>query len=92
MERHKAMQADSEEVTKFVFLSEKCNDPSYVACNRPVIMVEDGKSLGKWAGLCKVGEDGEAHKIVNCSSVMVTNPGNPHPALEHLQDVVTEKK
>merc|ERR1719433_2593786 len=49
MERHKAMQADSEEVTKFVFLSEECN--------LPVIMVEDGKSLGKWAGLCKDDKD-----------------------------------
>merc|ERR550525_303027 len=57
MERHKDKQGDNDEITKFVMLSEKCNDQVYKACikaladdcNLPVIMIENGKVLGQWA-------------------------------------------
>lgn len=34
--------------------------------------VDTRQELGQWAGLCKIGPDGEATKIVRCSCAVVS--------------------
>ncbi|CAK9109460.1 40S ribosomal protein S12 [Durusdinium trenchii] len=48
-----------------VFLAESCNEATYkkliqglcIEKNVPVVDVPDNKSLGEWAGLCKIDKD-----------------------------------
>merc|ERR1719238_2507302 len=55
-----------------VFLAEGCNEPTYkklvqglcLEKNVPLIDVPDNKSLGEWAGLCKIDKDGLPRKVV----------------------------
>merc|ERR1712039_820261 len=66
-----------------VFLAESCNEPAYkklvqglcVEKNVPLIDVPDNKSLGEWAGLCKIDKDGNPKKVVGASCVAVTEWG-----------------
>merc|ERR1711953_1447327 len=51
---------------QIVFLAESCNEPTYkklvqglcLEKNVPLIDVADNKTLGEWAGLCKIDSDG----------------------------------
>mmetsp|Transcript_17707 Transcript_17707/g.20468 ORF Transcript_17707/g.20468 Transcript_17707/m.20468 type:complete len:121 (+) Transcript_17707:76-438(+) len=60
-----------------VFLAESCNEATYkklvqALClekNVPVVDVPDNKSLGEWAGLCKIDKDGLPRKVVGTSVV-----------------------
>merc|ERR1719428_1422779 len=60
-----------------VMLAESCNEPTYkklvqglcLEKNIPVIDVPDNKSLGEWAGLCKIDSDGQPKKVVGASCV-----------------------
>ncbi|CAE7755281.1 ALPHAC-AD [Symbiodinium necroappetens] len=66
-----------------VFLSESCNEATYkkliqglcVEKNVPVIDVPDNKSLGEWAGLCKIDKDGMPRKVVGASCVAIVDFG-----------------
>ena len=40
-----------------------------------LVMVDEGKQLGEWAGLCKINEEGEATSVVRCSAACVTEFG-----------------
>uniref|UniRef100_A0A7S4R7W1 40S ribosomal protein S12 n=1 Tax=Alexandrium monilatum TaxID=311494 RepID=A0A7S4R7W1_9DINO len=67
-----------------VFLAESCNEPGYkklvqglcVEKNVPLVDVPDNKSLGEWAGLCKIDKDGLPRKVVGASCVAVTDFGD----------------
>lgn len=48
------------------------------------MMVPTGKQLGEWAGLCKVDEEGNPKKIVNCSCCAIVDYGEKSPALDAL--------
>lgn len=51
------------------------------------VQVEDGKKLGEWAGLCKIDKEGNARKVVGCSSVVVKDWGDPDAdAIDVLQN------
>jgi len=64
-------------------LNENCEEEAYkklvvALCSEhkiPLIKVPDGKQLGEWAGLCQIDRDGNARKVVNCSSVVVKDWG-----------------
>merc|ERR1712224_1185918 len=66
-----------------VFLAESCNEPAYKKLvqglcaekNVPLIDVADNKTLGEWAGLCKIDKDGQPKKVVGASCVCVTDFG-----------------
>ncbi|KAE9461876.1 hypothetical protein C3L33_06232, partial [Rhododendron williamsianum] len=60
-------------------LAEDCNQPDYVKLikalcadnNVSLILVPSAKTLGEWAGLCKLDKDGKARKVIGCSCVVV---------------------
>merc|ERR1719503_303235 len=43
--------------------------------NVHLIDVPDNKSLGEWAGLCKIDKDGLPRKVVGASCVCITDFG-----------------
>eukprot|EP00441_Pelagodinium_beii_P026296 CAMPEP_0197662546 /NCGR_PEP_ID=MMETSP1338-20131121/53870_1 /TAXON_ID=43686 ORGANISM="Pelagodinium beii, Strain RCC1491" /NCGR_SAMPLE_ID=MMETSP1338 /ASSEMBLY_ACC=CAM_ASM_000754 /LENGTH=139 /DNA_ID=CAMNT_0043240441 /DNA_START=55 /DNA_END=474 /DNA_ORIENTATION=- len=75
-----------------VFLAESCNEPTYkklvqglaLEKNIPVIDVPDNKSLGEWAGLCKIDKDGLPRKVVGASCVCVTDFGEEGEAYNFM--------
>merc|ERR1712131_17237 len=60
-------------------LAENCDEANYVRlvealCREnqiPVLKIGDNKTLGEWAGLCKIDREGNARKVVGCSCVVV---------------------
>merc|ERR1719440_1730148 len=62
---------------QLVMLAESCNEPTYkklvqglcLEKNVPLIDIPDNKSLGEWAGLCKIDKDGLPRKVVGASCV-----------------------
>ncbi|CAM9112392.1 unnamed protein product [Hapterophycus canaliculatus] len=78
-------------------LAKDCDNPEYTQLVRALcdegnvhlIMVDTRQELGQWAGLCKIGAEGEATKIVPCSCAVVTDYGEQTQALnvllEHLK-------
>eukprot|EP00931_Biecheleriopsis_adriatica_P089159 TRINITY_DN6332_c0_g1_i6.p2 TRINITY_DN6332_c0_g1~~TRINITY_DN6332_c0_g1_i6.p2 ORF type:complete len:141 (-),score=45.79 TRINITY_DN6332_c0_g1_i6:77-499(-) len=77
-----------------VFLAESCNEPTYkklvqglcLEKNVPVIDVPDNKSLGEWAGLCKIDKDGLPRKVVGASCVCVTEFGEEGEAYNYMMN------
>ncbi len=75
-------------------LVESCTEKEYVRLieslcaehNINLIKVQDGKKLGEWVGLCKIDREGNARKIVGCSSVAVKDFGEESEALNILMD------
>mmetsp|Transcript_105477 Transcript_105477/g.293686 ORF Transcript_105477/g.293686 Transcript_105477/m.293686 type:complete len:140 (-) Transcript_105477:95-514(-) len=82
-----------------VFLAESCNEPAYkklvqglcVEKNIPLVDVPDNKSLGEWAGLCKIDKDGLPRKVVGSSCVCVTDFGEEGQAYEYLMNYLSSK-
>lgn len=64
-------------------LAQDCDQPDYVKlikalCNEgnvQLISVPKAKQLGEWVGLCKLDEEGNARKVVACSSAVVKDLG-----------------
>mmetsp|Transcript_48807 Transcript_48807/g.129003 ORF Transcript_48807/g.129003 Transcript_48807/m.129003 type:complete len:142 (+) Transcript_48807:90-515(+) len=77
-----------------VFLAESCNEPAYkklvqgicLEKNVPLIDVPDNKSLGEWAGLCKIDKDGLPRKVVGASCVAITDFGEEGQAYEYMMN------
>merc|ERR1712139_576223 len=75
-----------------LFLAESCSEPTYkklvqglcLEKNVPLIDVSDNKTLGEWAGLCKIDSDGNAKKVVGASCVCVTDFGEEGNAYEYM--------
>ncbi|KAI6653491.1 Ribosomal protein rps12 [Oopsacas minuta] len=56
-----------------------------------LMKVDDKAALGEWAGLCRLGKDGKAKKIVNCNCVVVTDVGHSTPALDFVMKYFESK-
>merc|ERR1719337_367344 len=77
-----------------VFLAESCNEPTYKKLvqglcsekNIPLIDVPDNKSLGEWAGLCKIDKDGLPRKVVGASCVAVVDFGEEGEAYNYMMN------
>ena len=88
-----AVKALDRRVGHLCCLSSSCNEPAYTKlitalCKEhgiPLIKVEDSKTLGEWAGLCKY-QDGQPVKVVGCSCVVVTMWGEETDAKAYIND------
>merc|ERR1712050_56529 len=77
-----------------VFLAESCNEPTYKKLvqglcsekNVPLIDVADNKTLGEWAGLCKIDKDGLPRKVVGASCVAITDFGEEGNAYNYMMN------
>ena len=87
------------EVTLFILLTfscsllaENCDEANYVRLIEalclehqiPMLKIGDNKTLGEWAGLCKIDREGNARKVVGCSCVVVRSIEDC-PAWDFLQ-------
>jgi len=75
-------------------LAESCNEPTYkklvqglcLEKNVPLIDIADNKTLGEWAGLCKIDKDGLPRKVVGASCVAITDFGEEGQAYDYLMN------
>merc|ERR1712018_295465 len=73
-------------------LAENCDEANYVRLIEalcvehqiPILKIGDNKTLGEWAGLCKIDREGNARKVVGCSCVVVRSVEDC-PAWDYLQ-------
>merc|ERR1711933_194310 len=76
-----------------VFLAESCNEATYkklvkgLCLEKSVHLIEvpDNKSLGEWAGLCKIDKDGLPRKVVGASCVCITDWGEEGKGYDYIQ-------
>ena len=91
--REVAKSLDSR-TAKLCCLAKDCDNAEYLRLVRALcdeggvnlIMVDEGRQLGEWAGLCKIDEEGEATKVVGCSCAVVHNFGEDTHALNCLME------
>ncbi|KAE8697890.1 40S ribosomal protein S12 [Hibiscus syriacus] len=53
--------------------------------NVKLLHAPSSKTLGEWAGLCKIDSEGKARKVVGCFCVVVKDYGEQHEAVEIVQ-------
>ena len=96
---HECTKALDKRKAVMCFLAKNCDVDQYIRlvealCKEHKIRlmkVDDKGALGEWAGLCRLGRDGKAKKIVNCNCVVVTDVGHSTPALEFVMKYFESK-
>ena len=91
---HECAKALDKHTAKLCCLAKDCDNPEYTKLVRALceeggvnlVMVDTGKQLGEWCGLCKIDEEGEATKVVGCSCAVVLNYGEDSHALNCLME------
>lgn len=89
--REVAKALDSRQA-KLCCLAKDCDNAEYSRLVRALcddsgvhlLMVDEGKQLGEWAGLCKIDAEGNAVKVVRCSAAAVVEFGEDTHALAVL--------
>ncbi|XP_072958271.1 small ribosomal subunit protein eS12-like isoform X1 [Typha angustifolia] len=74
-----AAKAIEKHAAQLCLLAEDCDQPDYVKLvkalcadhNVHLVTVPSAKTLGEWAGLCKIDSEGKARKVVGCSCVVI---------------------
>ncbi|KAJ6428282.1 hypothetical protein OIU84_023662 [Salix udensis] len=77
-------------------LAEDCNQPDYIKLVKALcadhgvglLTVPSAKTLGEWAGLCKIDSEGNARKVVGCSCVVVKDYGETSEGYNVVQEHV----
>lgn len=93
---HEGAKVIEKHAAQLCVLAEDCNQPDYVKLvkalcaehNTHLITVPSAKTLGEWAGLCKIDSEGKARKVVGCSCVVVKDFGEESRALSIVQQHV----
>ncbi|CAA7049591.1 unnamed protein product [Microthlaspi erraticum] len=86
---HESAKLIEKRVAKLCVLAEDCNQPDYVKLvkalcadhNINLLTVPSAKTLGEWAGLCKIDSEGNARKVVGCSCLVVKVTSLSHSLL-----------
>ena len=91
---HEYCKALDKRAAQLCILADNCEEAAYKKlvqslCSEheiKMIMVNDSKELGEWAGLCKLDAEGNARKVVSCSCVVITDFGEESAGLTLLMD------
>uniref|UniRef100_A0ACD5U927 Uncharacterized protein n=1 Tax=Avena sativa TaxID=4498 RepID=A0ACD5U927_AVESA len=91
-----AAKSIEKHVAQLCVLAEDCDQPDYVKLvkalcaehNVHLVTVPSAKTLGEWAGLCKIDSEGKARKVVGCSCVVVKDYGEESEGLNIVQEYV----
>nr|XP_023929763.1 40S ribosomal protein S12-like [Quercus suber] len=76
---HEGAKVIEKHAAQLCVIAEDCNQPDYVKLVKglcadhdvKLMTVPSAKTLGEWAGLCKIDSEGKATKVVDCSCVVV---------------------
>ncbi|KAL1814494.1 hypothetical protein DCAR_0518649 [Daucus carota subsp. sativus] len=87
---HEGAKVIEKHAAQLCVLAEDCNQPDYVKLvkalcadhNVSLVTVPSAKTLGEWAGLCKIDSEGNARKVVGCSCVVVKDYGEESEGLD----------
>ena len=68
---------------KICILADDCSEAAYVKLvealcaesQTPLYRVDANKTIGEWVGLCKIGADGKALKVIKCSCAVIVDWG-----------------
>ncbi|KAG7568676.1 Ribosomal protein L7Ae/L30e/S12e/Gadd45, partial [Arabidopsis thaliana x Arabidopsis arenosa] len=94
---HESAKLIEKRVAQLCVLAEDCNQPDYVKLVKALcadhsiklLTVPSAKTLGEWAGLCKIDSEGNARKVVGCSCLVIKDYGEETTALnivkKHLE-------
>ncbi|KAK6121162.1 hypothetical protein DH2020_045083 [Rehmannia glutinosa] len=93
---HEAAKVIEKHAAQLCVLAEDCDQTDYVKLvkalcadhNVSLITVPSAKTLGEWAGLCKIDSEGKARKVVGCSCVVVKDYGEESEGLHIVQEYV----
>ncbi|KAI7724968.1 hypothetical protein M8C21_011189 [Ambrosia artemisiifolia] len=93
---HEAAKVIEKHAALLCVLAEDCNQPDYqklvkALCadhNVSLVTVPAAKTLGEWAGLCKIDSEGKARKVVGCSCLVVKDYGEESEGLHIVQEYV----
>ncbi|CAI0406732.1 unnamed protein product [Linum tenue] len=91
---HEAAKVIEKHAAQLCVLAEDCNQADYVKLvkalcadhNVNLVTVPSAKTLGEWAGLCKIDSEGNARKVVGCSCVVVRDYGEESEGLNVVQE------
>ncbi len=89
-----------QKTAKLCCLASDCDNPEYTKlvralCNEGnvhLLMVDTGKLLGEYCGLCKLNDEGVATKVVRCSCAVVTEFGEEGQAFSVLMEFLKNQK
>ncbi|KAL3342269.1 hypothetical protein AABB24_026340 [Solanum stoloniferum] len=92
---HEGAKVIEKHAAQLCVLAEDCDQPDYVKLvkalcadhNVSLVTVLNAKTLGEWAGLCKIDSEGKARKVVGCGCVVVQDYGEETEGLHIVQRV-----
>ncbi|XP_074286063.1 small ribosomal subunit protein eS12-like [Silene latifolia] len=94
---HEGAKVIEKHTAQLCLLAEDCDQPDYVKLvkalcaehNVDLLTVPSAKTLGEWAGLCKIDSEGNARKVVGCSCVVIKDFGEDtegrHVVQQHIK-------
>ncbi|KAJ6704985.1 40S RIBOSOMAL PROTEIN S12 [Salix purpurea] len=93
---HEGAKVIEKHAAQLCVLAEDCNQPDYIKLVKALcadhgvglLTVPSAKTLGEWAGLCKIDTEGNARKVVGCSCVVVKDYGETSEGYNVVQEHV----
>ncbi|KAL8056293.1 hypothetical protein ABFX02_04G110300 [Erythranthe guttata] len=93
---HAAAKSIEKHAAQLCVMAEDCNQPDYIKLvkalcaehNVNLITVPSAKTLGEWAGMCKIDSEGKARKVVGASCIVVKDYGEESEGLHIVQEYV----
>ncbi|KAM1389369.1 hypothetical protein ACFX2I_017363 [Malus domestica] len=91
---HEGAKVIEKHAAQLCVVAEDCDQADYVKLvkalcadhNVKLMSIPSAKTLGEWAGLCKIDSEGKARKVVGCSCVVVKDFGEESEGLHVVQE------